>query len=125
MRERTMAKVLLFNITGDRKKKLQFLLMQFGITAVEAAPGDCSVPLGKLLGRSGPFPPVTLDAPFADEMLVLDGLDTQQFHGLLNGMKMLQAQVTYKAVTTEHNLAWAPARLCRELAAEHAAITNR
>lgn len=120
-----MAKVLLFNITGDKKKKLQFLLMQYRIISVEASPSDCCVPLGKLLGKSGPFPPATLDAPFPDEMLVLDGLDTQQFHGLLNGMKMLQAQVTYKAVTTEQNLTWTPARLCRELAAEHAAMQNR
>ena len=117
-----MSKVLLFNITGDKRKKLQFLLMQYGVTAVECASGDCNQPLGKLLGRSGPFPSPTLDAPFSEEMLVLDGLDAQQFHGLLNGMRMLQAQVTYKAVTTEHNLSWTPARLCRELVAEHEAL---
>ena len=120
-----MAKALLFNITGDKKKKLQFLLMQFGITAVEGRTGDCNRPLGKLLGREGQFPTPTMDAPFPDEMLVLDGLDAQQFHGLMNGMQMLQAPVTYKAVTTEHNLAWTPARLLRELMAEHEAMQRR
>ena len=66
-----------------------------------------------------------MDAPFFGEMLVLDGLDSQQFHGLLNGMQMLQATVAYKAVTTEHNLSWTASRLFRELEAEHAAMENR
>ena len=56
------------------------------------------------------------------KMLVLDDLSTDQFHGLLNGMKVLQATVAYKAVTTKHNLNGTPCRLYRELAAEHAAM---
>ena len=120
-----MAQALLFNITGDKRKKLQFLLMQYGVTAREAGAGDHAQPLGRLLGKKGSFPPPTLDAPFTDEMLVLDGLDPQQFHGLLNGMQILQATVTYKAVTTDHNLTWTPARLHRELVAEHEALQNQ
>ena len=120
-----MAQALLFNITGDKKRKLQFLLMQYGVTAVEGGAGDCSRALGQLLGREGQFPASTMDAPFSDEMLVMDSLDPQQFHGLLNGMQMLQATVTYKAVTTDHNLLWTPARLHRELVAEHAALQKR
>ena len=120
-----MPKVLLFNITGDKRKKLQFLLMQYGITAVEGTAADCNKPIGRILGKGGQYGAATLDGPFFDEMLVLDGLDQQQFHGLLAGMQMLQASVAFKAVTTEHNLSWTPARLCRELAAEHAAMQNR
>ena len=117
-----MSKALLFNITGEKKKKLQFLLMQYGITAIEAMPSDSNRPLARLLGKEMPYSAPSLDAPFFDEMLVLDELNAQQFHGLLNGMQMLQAQVTYKAVTTEHNLSWTPARLYRELVAEHEAM---
>ena len=120
-----MAKALLFNITGDKRKKLGFLLMQYGVTAMEAGPGDHNKPLGMLLGKEGYTASFGLDAPFSDEMLVLDGLSPQQFHGLLNGMQMLQATVTYKAVTTEHNLSWTPSRLLRELMAEHEAMQNR
>ena len=120
-----MAKALMFNVTGDKEKKLRFLLMQYGITAVEGGAGDCSRPLCEILGRPGGHSVATLDAPFFDEMLVLDGLDPHQFHGLLNGMQTLQAQVAYKAVTTEHNLNWTPARLCRELAAEHEAMRRK
>ncbi len=119
-----MAKAILFNITGDKKKKLQFLLMQYGIGAIEGKPEDAGRPLGSLLGKAGASAASAPDAPFFDEMLVLDGLDARQFHGLMNGMQMLQAQVVYKAVTTEHNLSWTPGRLLRELAVEHAAMHN-
>lgn len=120
-----MAKALLFNITGGKRKKLGFLLMQYGITAVDGGPGDHNKPLSRLLGKEGYPASPALDAPFFDEMLVLDDLNAQQFHGLLNGMQMLQAPVTYKAVTTEHNLGWTPAKLYRELVAEHEAMNRR
>ena len=120
-----MAKALLFNITGDKRKKLHFLCMQYGVTVLEGGGEDCSKPLGSLLGKAGYSGTPTLDGPFSDEMLVLDGLSSDQFHGLLNGMQTLQASVTYKAVTTEHNLSWTPSRLFRELMAEHEAMQNR
>ena len=123
--EKTMARALLFNIAGDKRKKLQFMLMQYGIMEVEGRGEDCRQPLGKVLGKAGQFPGPTLEEPFSEEMLVLDELSPEQFHGLLNGMQMLQAQVDYKAVTTEHNLSWTPARLLRELAAEHAALNGK
>jgi len=119
-----MAKALLFNLTDQKRMKILFLLMQHGVVAVEVAEKDFGRSLGSLLGK-GEYPaaPEAL-TPFFDEMMVLDGLDAQQFHGLLNGMQALQAPVTYKAVTTEHNLSWTPARLHRELVAEHAAMHN-
>ena len=120
-----MAKALLFNITGDKIKKLQFLLMQYGIDAVEGKPEDAGRPLGLILAHEGRLSASALDAPFSEEMLVLDGLSPEQFHGLLNGMQMLQATVAYKAVTTAHNLSWTPSRLLRELAAEHAALNHK
>ncbi len=117
-----MAKALLFNITGEKRMKLLFLLMQYGIAAVEGKPEDYDRPLGIILGKAGSYSSLTSNAPLMDEMLVLDELSAEQFHGLLNGMQTLQATVTYKAITTEHNLGWTPSRLYRELAAEHAAM---
>ena len=119
-----MAKALLFNITGEKRMKLQFLLMQYGITAVEGSAEDCGHTLGVLLGKESSNTVISPEIPFIDEMLVLDDLSSEQFHGLLNGMKILQATVTYKAVTTKHNLGWTPSRLFRELAAEHAALNS-
>ena len=120
-----MAKAMLFNITGDKLKKLYFLCMQYGITALEGRGEDWGRPLGTLLGKMGYSTATTLDAPCSEEMLVLDGFSDHQFHGLLGGMQALQAPVTYKAVTTEHNLSWTPARLLQELVAEHEAMQNR
>ena len=120
-----MAKALLFNITGEKRMKLQFLLMQYGITAVEGSAEDCGRPLGAILEKESSNTVISPEIPFTDEMLVLDDLSSDQFHGLLNGMQMLQAPVTYKAVTTEHNLPWTPSRLHRELVAEHEALQNR
>ena len=117
-----MAKALLFNFSGEKKKKLSFLLMQYGITAIEGAAGDANRPIGAILGKDGRFPLPNMDPPFFEEMLVLDDLDPRQFHGLLNGMQMIQASVPYKAVTTDNNLSWTPSRLCRELVAEHEAL---
>ena len=48
-----MAKVLLFNITGDKQKKLHFLCMQYGITILDGGGEDCNKPLGRLLGKAG------------------------------------------------------------------------
>ena len=44
-----MPKALLFNITGDKKKKLQFLLMQYGITLIEGAASEHNQPIARLL----------------------------------------------------------------------------
>ena len=120
-----MAKALLFNITGDKRKKLHFLCMQYGIAVLEGTVADQTCPLSKLLDRGGQGSQSIQDAPFMDEMLVLHELSSQQFHGLLNGMQAIQAPVTYKAVTTDHNLSWTPSRLYRELVAEHEALQNR
>ena len=40
-----MAKVLLFNITGDKQKKLRFLCMQYGITVLVEEDLEVSVDL--------------------------------------------------------------------------------
>ena len=120
-----MAKALLFNISGEKEKKLHFLCMQYGVTAMEGRGEDCNKSLGSLLGKEEYSAAPTLEAPFPDEMLVLDGLSSDQFHGLLNGMQMLQVSIPYKAITTEHNLSWTPTKLLRELVAEHEAMRKR
>ena len=48
-----MAKALLINITGEKRMKLLFLLMQYGIIAVEGKPEDYDRPLGIILGKAG------------------------------------------------------------------------
>ena len=120
-----MAKVLLFNIPEQKRMKLGFLLMQFRIQSRDVAAEEQGKSLQALLGR-GDGPAISLKTePFSEEMLVMDGLDDRQFHGLLDGMKALDARVALKAVTTQKNLSWSASRLYGELCAERAAFAGR
>ena len=118
-----MAQVLLFNIGGEKRKKLRFLLLRLGLEARDVPPEEFSLPIGTLCGR-----PVAADAedggeaPFTGEMLVMDALSPTQFRGLLDGLRRSRAAVALKAVVTEHNQLWPAARLYRELTAEHEAM---
>lgn len=123
-----MAQVLLFNITGEKRKKIRFLLLKLGIPLREVPAEDCGRRLGELAGREGfapetaPEVPAEDAAPFREEMLVMDALEQRQFHALLDGLRRDRASVALKAVLTEHNVHWTAARLRRELAAENEAL---
>ena len=97
-----MAQVLLFNITGEKRKKIRFLLLKLGIPLRQVPAEDA--------------------APFREEMLVMDALEQRQFHALLDGLRQARVPVALKAVLTEHNVHWTAARLRRELAAENEAL---
>ena len=119
-----MAQILLFNIRGDKLRRIRLLSFKLGLRCVEIAPEDFSKPLGALCGR----PDEAVDdggdeAPvFGGEMLVMDGLRPEQFHGLLDGLRRERAAVALKAVVTDSNARWSAARLYRELSAEHEAM---
>ena len=116
-----MAQVLLFNIRGDKLRKIRMLLFKLGLRCVVVAPEDFSRTLGALCGRAEDAPAVRADeAPaFEGEMLVMDGLSPVQFHGLLDALRRERAAVALKAVVTESNARWSAARLYCELSAEH------
>ena len=117
-----MAQILLFNPAGEKLGKIRFLAMRLGIFTVEVPASDFGKTLAVLTGReddNGAFLPAL---PFAGEMLVMDGLDSNQFHGLLDGLRREGAPIALKAVVTEQNLQWSAARLFMELSAEHAAM---
>ncbi len=120
-----MAQALLFNISGEKKKKLRVQLVKQGIAPRDVLAVDQGRPLDVLLhpeSFSGEEPEAA--EPFDDEMLVLDGLSPQQLRGLLDGLRQAKASVALKAVVTEENIRWTPVRLHRELQAEHEAMTG-
>lgn len=119
-----MAQILLFNIGADKLRRIRPLALRLGLGCRCVAPEDFSRPLGALCGREGFEAQAGEEsaAPFTAEMLVMDGLSPAQFHGLLDGLRRERATIALKAVVTEANLAWAAARLQRELAAEHEAM---
>lgn len=122
-----MAQVLLYNIRGEKLTKIRFLLLKLGVAPRIVQPEDYGKPLGQLLGREG-FSSPAEDAPedpaVPHEMLVMADLNPRQFNELLTGLRRSRIPVALKAVVTEHNIRWSSARLCREIAAEHAAMRN-
>ena len=119
-----MAQILLFNIRGDKLRKIRPLSLKLGLRCVEVTPEDFSKTLGALCGRAD-----SAEAGVADdaltvggEMLVMDSLSVAQFHALLDGLRRERAAVALKAVVTESNARWSAGRLYRELSAEHQAM---
>lgn len=115
-----MAQVLLFNIRGDKLRRIRTLSFKLGLRCVSVEPEDFSKTLGALCGRAddgGDEAPV-----FGGEMLVMDELTPAQFHGLLDALRRERAAVALKAVVTASNSRWSAARLYRELSAEHEAM---
>ena len=112
-----MAKILLYNITGEKLMKLRIAALCLGLEAVKVPAEDFAHPLGYLLGVEG-FGPAEESAAFSEEMLVMETLSSP----LLDAMRSAGATVALKAVVTEQNLAWSSAALCRELGREHEAM---
>ena len=117
-----MAQILTFNLETEKLTRIRMLAMRLGIFTRTVKPEDFGRTLAVLTGREKPDGSRQPVLPFSGEMLVIDGLEPEQFHGLLDGMRNVGARVALKAVITEQNLQWTPARLYRELAAEHEAI---
>ena len=120
-----MSKVLLFNIQGEKRRKLLFLLMRLGLACRELSPAEQGKTIGALTEKTG-FSNASAAryTPFTDEMLVMDGLDAGQFHGLLDGLRRDHIPVALKAVVTEQNLSWTAAELHDALLEEHRRLSQ-
>lgn len=119
-----MAQILLFNIPGEKLKRIRPLAFKLGIVCREIAPEDFSKTLVALCGRAGEAAADGVDETLTvgGEMLVMDSLSSAQFHALLDGLRRERAAVALKAVVTESNARWSAGRLYRELSAEHEAM---
>ena len=116
-----MARVLLYNFSDDvRRKKVKALLFRLAVPSREIPPEEQDHPLGYLLGLDGyGATEKSGEAPFTGEMLVMHGLSSRQFQGLLDGMRQAGVYVPLKAAATPYNLSWSSLRLQRELQEEH------
>lgn len=114
-----MAKVLLYNIKGEKLMKIRSAAALLGIAAVEVPEDAQAHPIGCMMGYEG-FALSDAEERFADEMLVMETL----FSPLLDYMRKNGATVALKAVVTEQNKAWSGAALCRELQREHEAMRS-
>ena len=120
-----MGKVLLYNLKDTEKRMgVKLCLFRLGISCRDVPPEDFGHPLGYLLEQPG-FAPAAAEECFDDEMMVLYDLPSALFNSLLDALRAARVPVALKAVVTEHNIAWSSARLHRELAAEHAAMSRK
>ena len=122
-----MSKALLFNIHGEKRMKILFLLIRLGIACREVSPAEQGNRIGALAEtetNGGSARHNAAKAPFTDEMLVMDGLDAEQFHGLLDGLRRNNTPVALKAVVTEQNLSWTAAALHDALLEEHRRLSQ-
>ena len=114
-----MARILLYNIHGEKLAKIRTAAALLGITPIVVPEDAHSHPVGYLLGYEG-FAPSDAAERIDDEMLVRESL----FSPLLDYMRKSGATVALKAVVTEQNRAWSGAALCRELQREHEAMRS-
>lgn len=114
-----MARLLLYNIHGEKLEKIRTAAVLLGITPIMVPEDAHAHPVGYLLGYEG-FAPSDAAESFASEMLVMEAL----FSPLLDYMRKSGAAVALKAVVTEQNRAWSGAALCRELQREHEAMRS-
>ena len=121
-----MATVLLYNIREEaRRRKIGAALFRAALPFREVTPEEQGKTLGELLGVPGAAEAAENPGePFAEEMIVMHGLNPRQFQTFLEALKQQQIRVPLKAVVTEHNIQWSSLRLHSELAVEHRAMTE-
>ena len=123
-----MSKVLLFNLHGEKREKVlaaMKILIRLGIACREVSTAEQRNTIGALAGRNGaPAASAAQNAVFEDEMLVMDDLSSDQFHGLLDGLRRNNIPVALKAVVTEQNLTWTAAELYDSLLEEHKRLSQ-
>ena len=118
-------KVLLYNLKDTGKRMgVKLCLFRLGISCRDVPPEDFGHPLGYLLAQPG-FAPAAAEEGFDDEMMVLYDLPSALLNSLLDALRVARVPVALKAVVTEHNISWSSARLHRELAAEHEAMSRK
>jgi len=111
-----MPTLLLCNIPPQKRGKIQVLALQLGCRVQVVPPERFGDKLEELLSGAAPGPE-TAD-PFAEELLVMAGLDERRLDALLNGLRRQRIPIALKAVLTPTNAGWTVqalyAELCRE-----------
>ena len=114
---------LLYNIGGERLKRIELLAACLGIRAQAVPPGDYGRPIGGLCGLPAERGAVGLWNGFGEEMLVMAFFTQAQLHRFLDSFRQTGLpSVRLKAVLTETNSRWNAFELRGELLREEAAF---
>ncbi len=119
--------LLTYNLDGDTAAKLDAICRAQGIRVRSVNPFEFALPIGALAGIPVSGTPGAVPAStFADGMLVMCHMLSDQLDAFLRGMRMNDVpRIPLKAVLTPINVSWDSLRLHDELAREHAAMGKR
>ena len=114
-----MPVLLLCNISGERLTAVNITASRMGLTVKELTADEFGSIIGFSAGLEG-FSNEKQDAQesFDEEMLVMCGLSGSEMNALLDALRQQSINIPLKAVLTETNAKWSPARLYKELSAE-------
>ena len=115
-----MAVVLLYNIGGEKLRKIRTALLRLGLSGRTVSSEEYGHPIGFLAGLEGFGPSEDCGVEdFTGEMMLMSGLSSRQFSTLLDTLRASRCTVTLKAVVTESNALWSSFELYRALKTEH------
>ena len=129
---------LLYNMDGDKARKLKMIFVQNGIKIKTVTKDDYLTELGVLTGvlteEEAKQTPEDIEWPenqecldvyeFFEEMLVMKGIFGKRLDILLGAMRRMKVTVPLKAVVTEHNMYWNSIQLYHEIKKEHEVMTS-
>ena len=107
---------------GERSAAVKTVLVRMGARIRNVAPEQTGQTVGHLLGRRDFAATDAPSAAIADPVLVLDGFTSKRLDILLRELRAHGVSIPYKAMVTEHNLAWPLGELYAELQREHEAM---
>ena len=122
------AKILAFQLSGEKKQALDQIGRRLGITVSVIAAADYNQTLGALAGESG-FQRVKgsfTGKAFPSEMLVFCGVNSNQLDLWLAEYKKTGLEpIPLKAALTPVNARWNPVMLYMEIMKEHLTMNRR
>ncbi len=121
MKIKVTESVLCYNINDEKYERIQSICNRAGIKVRMAAAEDFSCTVGKSMGFSGAQ---GSGKPFSDEMMVLYNISGTSLNTFLRKLRDLEIDIPLKAVLTNANKDWFPAKLCEELKREHEDIKS-
>lgn len=117
-----MPTLLLFNMSPQKRSMLQVIALRCGCRMQAVPPERFGATLAQLLsGEVGEAAPAE---PFAEELLVMAGLNDRQLDAVLAELRRRRVHIPLKAVLTPTNAQWTAGELYAELCRERDAIAQ-
>lgn len=119
-----MATMLVFNMEGPRRAKLNMICMRHKIRIRAVEKEEFGLTLGALCGKM-PAEGAAEVTPFDEEMIVMADFTTTLANAFLMSWRQAkQAPIRLKAVLTPTNVTWNAVELYKELDEENRALSN-